>query len=229
VILEISLRAIDSPLGAWTHAEARPARLAGVVESIWYFDGFVAERRERVFPSGVIELIVHLGERYELVERCQAAPTAEASIEVAATWVEARVAGVQVAGGRVAEPRVAWIAGEIERHAGAISIGRLRERAGLTKTRLAAGFREQVGVTPKVYARIRRFHHALGLLHRSTLNLVDDGVCDTRAGSPDRPSLSRLALNAGYYDQPHVNAVAGQCPSAVPAETFFQDQRLPLR
>jgi hypothetical protein len=53
VSVHVTTRTIDSPLGRWTHAEARPAHLARVVESIWYFDGVVAERRERVFPSGV--------------------------------------------------------------------------------------------------------------------------------------------------------------------------------
>lgn len=301
--MEVTSRVIDSPLGTWTHAEARPGHLAGVVESIWYFDGFVAERRERVFPSGVIEVIVHLGERYrvveggeatlcapasltglqlvplvveapasrsrvlgirlhpvgayavlgvalgavtgltvdledvagravhgwgargwgaaELVERCQDAPSPAACLGIAAGWVERRLAGA-----RVADPRVAWLAGEIERHAGAVSIGRLRERAGLSRTRLAERFREQVGVTPKLYARIRRFHSALRLLHRGAAIFGDDGGPVARAGVTPPPSLSRLALAAGYYDQPHMNAEFRELGGMTPVE-YLRAHRYP--
>ncbi len=57
----------DSPLGTWTSLSwtPEPARAhAFPVEQIWYFDGTVAHRRERVFPNGSLELIVHLGDRY---------------------------------------------------------------------------------------------------------------------------------------------------------------------
>lgn len=59
-----------SPLGAWLLASWAPPALAGVVESMWYFEGRLAHRRERVFPIGRLELIVHLGECYgEVGER----------------------------------------------------------------------------------------------------------------------------------------------------------------
>ena len=37
---------------------------------------------------------------------------------------------------------------------GGISIAALREETGLSKARLASGFRDQVGLSPKVFARI---------------------------------------------------------------------------
>ena len=58
---------IDSTLGRWTHTEWRPARdqiLSGVVERIWDFDGMAAHPQERVFPNGLVELIVQLDDRY---------------------------------------------------------------------------------------------------------------------------------------------------------------------
>ena len=57
----------------------------------------------------------------------------------------------------------------------------------MTKTRLATSFREQVGVTPKLYARILRFRHALDLIRVP--------------GS----SLAEVAVDAGFYDQSHMN------------------------
>src|SRR5690606_36418925 len=42
----------------------QPARLAGIVDHLWYFQGTVLHRRERVFPDGRLEFNVHLGPRY---------------------------------------------------------------------------------------------------------------------------------------------------------------------
>jgi methylphosphotriester-DNA--protein-cysteine methyltransferase len=246
---------IDSPLGCWTQTEWRPAHLAGIAEGLWHFDGWITYLRERVFPNGLLELIVHLDERYrlieekgaevcptvcvsglyttpfvveapprpcrvlgvrltpvgayallgcplsemnglsldledvvgragaELAERCHAAATAEECLRITAAWIAERVACAP----RV-DPAVAWIAAEIERSGGAVSIAALRERTGQTKTRLTTAFREQIGVPPKLYARIHRFRRVLALM-------------DEAAGP-----LADIALAAGYYDQPHMNA-----------------------
>jgi methylphosphotriester-DNA--protein-cysteine methyltransferase len=64
----------------------------------------------------------------------------------------------------------------------------LREQAGQSKTRLATVFREQIGVPAKVYARIHRFRRLLTRLNEGAGPLAD------------------LAVDAGYYDQPHMNA-----------------------
>lgn len=60
--------AIDGPLGSWRQSSCRPARLAGFVEGVWLFDGILTNRRERTFPNGLLEIFVHLGDRYRLVE-----------------------------------------------------------------------------------------------------------------------------------------------------------------
>lgn len=284
--MHISTRTIDSPLGNWLHAEWRPGDLGGLLESIWYFDGVVAERRERVFPSGIIELIVHLDERYylvdageatlcapacltgmqlapivveapvdrcrvlgirlypagayavlgaalgpvtgltidlddlvgrgsaaELVERCQEAHSGEACIRVAAAWVLERLAPA-----REAVTPISWIAGEIERQGGAVSIGALRVRTGLSKSRLSADFREQIGVTPKLYARIHRFRRALGLIHQQTIAPSRPRVSASSPREQRVVSLSRIALSAGYYDQAHMNAEFRELGGLTPLE-----------
>lgn len=264
---------IDSHLGRWTITEWRPPHLASVVEGMWHFDGVVGYPRERVFPSGMMELIVHLGERYrevrgdrtepytvtcvtglqlgpmvieapschnavigirlhpagafalmgplaevsglsvdlqdlvgaaaaELAERCAGTVSPEERLRIAARWI-----GERVAKSPGADPAVSWMASQIRRREGAVSISELRERTGFSKTRLVTLFREQIGVTPKLYARILRFRHALERL--------------VQGAGP----LSELALEAGYYDQPHMNAefreLSGFTPRELQAATRF--------
>ncbi len=257
--MPIEVQTHDSPLGRWTLASFRPAHLAGVVDALWYFEGRVALPRERIFPDGRADLILHLGPRYgqverdgrverystvclsgillrsgvieappgecavlgirlhpagayallgrplhdlagitvdfadlvapaasdHLHERCALAVGPEARLRAAAGWIAERVA---IAPG--ADPAVAWTAAAIERQRGAVSIAALRERTGWSKSRLTARFKEQIGVAPKVFARILRFRRALERLHRQ-----GHGA-----------SLVELALASGYYDQPHFNA-----------------------
>ena len=254
-------QSVDTPLGRWTHTEWVPdagSALVGLVDRIWHFDGRTTHRRERVFPNGLLEIIVHLGECYrlidgkgpelcgvtgvtgmqlgpmlieapaarcrvigirlhplgaravlglplaevavlnvdlpdllgpeanELADACASATTAEIAIRQAADWSARKIAD-SFARTRP-EPVAAWAASEIVRHAGAVSIGALRERSGASKTRLTRTFREWVGVTPKVYSRIHRFSRTMSRL---------TGWSGT---------LSELALESGYYDQPHMNA-----------------------
>jgi len=267
---------VESPLGRWTMTGWSPPHLAGVVESIWHFDGTVSYLRERTFPSGLLQLIVHLGGRYrvvengraelcaelcvgglqtgpllvespgshcrvmgvqihpigayrlfgtplgelagqanldlqdvvgpaarELQERCLGAGSAEEQVRCAAGWIVERLAHSPAP-----DPAIAWTAAEIKRRQGAVSISALRERTGLTKTRLATMFRDQVGVTPKLFARIHRFRRAL--------KLIDQG---------DGP-LADIALAAGYYDQPHMNAELRELSGLAPGE-FLAAVRYP--
>ena len=276
--MPIELRTHDSPLGRWTMAHWSPAHLSGLVDALWYFEGFVALPRERIFPDGRADLIVHLGPRYgevtgrgrverystacvsgillrsnlieappgecavlgvrlhpagayallgrplhdlaghtidlsdlaatastELVERCAAAPTPEARLRAAAGWIAGRVARAPGA-----DPAVAWTAAEIERHGGAVSIAALRERTGWSKSRLAERFKEQIGVPPKVLARIVRFRRALARLHKE---------------GPGA-SLADLALRSGYYDQPHFNAEFHELAGFSPGE-YLSASRYP--
>ncbi|HVR38023.1 MAG TPA: AraC family transcriptional regulator [Thermoanaerobaculia bacterium] len=249
---------VDSPLGRWTHSEWHLPQLAGIVDMMWHFDGMTTSRRERVFPNGLLEIIIHLGDRYsdasgicpetcisglqsssfaieapprptcvlgirlhpvgafallrrplheltglsvdlrdivavdELVESCQNAMTAAERFRVCAAWIARRVNAV--------DPAMHWITGEITRSGGTASIADLRARSGFTKTRLANTFREQVGVTPKIFARIVRFRRVLEMINVGTAPLAD------------------LALAAGYYDQPHMNAEFRELSGLAPSE-----------
>ena len=65
-----------------------------------------------------------------------------------------------------------------------IRIAELRDLVGVSTKRLIALFRTEVGLSPKAYARIRRFQAALRLL------------------SAGRPG-ARVAADVGYFDQAH--------------------------
>jgi AraC-like DNA-binding protein len=90
----------------------------------------------------------------------------------------------------------AW--NELSRVAGRISVGALAKQVGLGQRWLEARFREQIGLSPKVAAKLFRVRNARGLL---------------AAGNP----VARTAAECGYYDQAHLcrefKAVTGQTPT----------------
>lgn len=273
--IAVTTGAVDDAFGAWTYLHCRPSHLSGLVDHIWLFDGVMTSLRERTFPNGLLEIIVHLGERYsvvekhgvrvcpttcvtgvqlehliveapvartrvlglrltpagayamlarpmhevasltadlgdvagsaaeELAEKCSAAPTGKLCVHAALEWIDGRLAHAT----RV-DAAVGWMLGEIRRRAGAVSIAQLRDHVGWSKTRLTTKFVEQVGVSPKQYARVMRFSHALRLIHGG------------------RASLAGVAIAAGYYDQPHLNAEFKELSGFTPTE-FQHAHRFP--
>ena len=256
-----------SPLGTWSHTEWRPPALRDVVDHLWLFDGTLSVPRERVFPSGKLEIIVHLRGRYrevagntttpysltcvtgfqtkaivieapgercrimglrlkplgayslfgralssmtglsidladvvgtaaaELAERCERFTSPREQLLEAGRWIAERAARTQPIA-----PAIRFVASEIERSRGAVSIGDLRERTGVSRTWLANTFREQVGVSPKAFARVLRFRHALETIHR------------------EQTSLAEVSLEAGYYDQSHFSTEFREHSGLTPRE-----------
>ena len=251
--MPIQVERHDSPLGGWTLARwAPPPELAALVEGVWCFEGTMTRLRERHFPMGSVDLVVHLGPVYghvtgdrvetfpstclsglllgpdvieappgpsavlgmrllpagafallgrplheltgctvdleevmpdagpRLADRCRAAASAEGRLRAAVGWLREHLRPDAL------DPAVAWAARRIEARAGAVSIRELVASTGWSRTRLTTVFREQIGVTPKALARVRRFRRALEMVGRG-----------------DRPA-SRIALDCGYYDQPHL-------------------------
>jgi AraC-like DNA-binding protein len=89
----------------------------------------------------------------------------------------------------------------------------IAQEAGLSRRRFAQLFREQIGLTPKVYCRLQRFQNTLRLIASDTS--VD---------------WAQLALAAGYCDQAHLahefHDFSGLSPSAYlaspsPSGSFF--------
>jgi AraC-like DNA-binding protein len=130
-----------------------------------------------------------------LEDRLADAPDSITRVRRAAAWVAERVGQA-----RPPSPAVAWMAAAIERSHGTVRISHLQAQVGYSRATLAHRFRDQVGLTPKIYGRVVRFHRALTLLNR--------------AGA----SLGRVAAEAGYYDQPHLNAEFRELGGMAPSE-----------
>lgn len=131
----------------------------------------------------------------ELGDYCADARSPEERVRRAAEWVSMRMEAHPAV-----DATVAWMADRIEESGGRRRIEDLREATGLTKRRLLDAFRAQIGVTPKLYARIVRLRETLGRLHTT------------------RTPLSEIALAAGYYDQPHMNADFRELCGLAPTE-----------
>ena len=98
------------------------------------------------------------------------------------------------------DPRVAHAVQLISGASGRTSIDGVAERTGITRRHLERRFLDHVGVTPKRFARIARFQHALKLLESEA----------THTGA-------RTAAECGYADQAHFardfRTLAGCAPS----------------
>jgi AraC-like DNA-binding protein len=268
--MAIVARYQDSSLGRWSHTEWRPVPghpLAWAVDRVWDFDGMAAHPQERVFPNGMLELIVQLDDRYqdvtprglvttpaacvtgiwsgpilvraprrrcrvlgvrlhpggawsllshplaeladltadlgdvvgraaaELAEQCADAADGTERVRRTVAWLDRRL---RRSAAPMADPTASRVAGRIAASRGQVSIATLRAEAALSDGRLVALFRQQVGVTPKRLARIHRFGHALSLLGQAP--------------------LAEVAVRAGYYDQPHMNADFGLMAGLTPGE-----------
>lgn len=109
---------------------------------------------------------------------------------------------------------VAWAWDAIERTGGGVPIGVLSERIGWSRKRLIDRFRAEVGLPPKVAARVIRFQRAYRML-----------------GALDGDSLAAVAYRCGYSDQAHftreVREFAGITPTRLLAETADRTGPLP--
>jgi AraC-like DNA-binding protein len=139
----------------------------------------------------------------ELGERCAAAAdsfawnnarNAEAVVAVCVRWLENHAAHAIEC-----DPAVSWTAAAIRSMRGVVSLDFLGSRLGIPRSRLSQRFCDFVGVTPKRFARIMRFHSALGLIGRGE-------------------SIAGAAAELGYYDQAHLyrdfTEFAGMTPGA---------------
>jgi len=85
-------------------------------------------------------------------------------------------------------PSVRYALGMFKRAPHVRSVVGVTSEAGLSRRRFAQLFREQVGITPKLYCRVHRFRD---VLQRIT------------SGAP--VDWADVALACGYYDQAHLN------------------------
>ena len=103
-------------------------------------------------------------------------------------------------------PSVTRALGRLRASGGSVRVGELAAEIGCSRRHLVAGFREQVGVSPKLLGRILRFQRAVSLVG---------------SGS----GWAEIAVRCGYYDQAHMVRDFNQFAGASPGE--FARRRLP--
>lgn len=118
-----------------------------------------------------------------LAERLDEASSDRARLQLLGGWITGRLAE-----GRSTDPRIAYAVSEIERTDGRAAIATIVEQVDVAQRRFTSRFEEQVGVKPKLFARIVRFRKVAAAL---------------RAGPA---SFGEMAQAFGYYDQAHMNA-----------------------
>lgn len=104
--------------------------------------------------------------------------------------------------GPVPAPQVVWAWQRLCQSGGRIPVARLAAEVGWTRRHLLTRFREQIGLTPKMAARVTRFQSALQLFQQ-----------------PGRhSSLAGVAQVAGYSDQAHLSREFRVLGGATPTE-----------
>ncbi len=124
----------------------------------------------------------------------------EARLACAEGWLLERLAAVPRRAPRLTEAAVALV----RRTRGGARIEAVAARLEVGQRRLERAFRRDLGIRPKLFARIVRLHAVLA-----------------RLDAEERESAVDLALAAGYFDQSHLlrdfRGVAGRSPRAARA------------
>ena len=94
---------------------------------------------------------------------------------------------------------VAAVTTHILRRRGRVTIEAMAHAAGLSRQHFARQFRECLGMSPKLYCRLARFHSGLAYAH-----------------SPSKVDWAQTALDLGYADQSHMIAEFRQFSSLTP-------------
>lgn len=112
-------------------------------------------------------------------------------------------------------PAIKFAINRISKLHGTSSIAEIRDHTGYSRRHFSQLFKELAGLTPKQYARLCRFEHAVELIH---LHDISD--------------WSRFALELGYYDQSHFirdfKAMAGLLPTDYHRSQPVQKNHIPV-
>jgi AraC-like DNA-binding protein len=112
-------------------------------------------------------------------------------------------------------PTIDYALTHLHQSPGTTTIAELTRTTGISPRRLSQLFREQIGVSPKLYCRIQRFQRAVQHMHRGA---------DIH--------WAELALTCGYYDQSHFandfHAFSGLSPTLYSATQRQWANHIPL-
>lgn len=160
-----------------------------------------------------------------LRDRILAATTVEARMQAIECWLLERAAS-----GLESHPVIEYLTGRLFAPAG-IRITDVVQEIGYSQRHVLGLFRRWVGLSPKEYARIRRFQEVLHSLAGGTHGPGEAAIYP-RAGRLPEPDWAELALAHGYYDQPHLlrdfRDFAGMTPRAYVTAFRGLENYLPL-
>jgi len=112
-------------------------------------------------------------------------------------------------------PAIRFARGQICRAPHVTTVAGVTEQAGLSQRRFIELFRDQVGLAPKAFCRVRRFQRVLEAVHRR------DGV-----------DWAQVAVEGGYYDQAHLihdfQGFCGLTPAAYLARATEHLNHVPM-
>jgi AraC-like DNA-binding protein len=215
-------------LGAICHADGRwraaPAGCTGhIIGAVTHADSSAVERPSMIgayFRAGGLAAFTSVSahdftDRAVPVEDVWGAAAAGVAVRLAEANEAVRIEALEsLLIGRLGDPHrprasvdVSGLAASIEHSAGHITVAQAADAAGISRQHLTRLFRERVGVTPKLYARLARFQS--GFSH---------------AGSGET-SGACAALALGYTDQSHWIAeckeFSGLTPGGFAARRWF--------
>ena len=145
----------------------------------------------------VVELETLFGDRVLRVrERLLEAQSPTARFALLEHWLLGLLAA-----GAVIHPAVLAASRRVAAARGQVDVRALSRETGFSREHLIRRFREQIGLTPKAYANIVRFNHAIELAHLPGTRWAD------------------VANACGYFDQAHLvrdfQRYAGRAPTSL--------------
>jgi AraC-like DNA-binding protein len=155
-----------------------------------------------------------------LRDRVLEAPTAASRLDAAIAWLTERIGRTEP------HPAVRHLVHLLDRPLG-LRVRDLADETGFTERHLRNLFRRFVGISPKRYARIRRFQAVLSrIASGAPLDL------ELKGAPPPVPDWAELAAAFGYADQSHLThefwAFTGMTPGAYVAAYRGLENYLPI-
>jgi len=149
-----------------------------------------------------VELEQVLPQTRELGERLREARRWSQRFDLVDSFLTRRLAD-----SRPTHPGIEWSWHHLYNTHGRAPIGEIAEALGWSHRRLIARFREQIGLTPKLLARVIRFDRAVTAIRASEVR-----------------GLAEIAFECGYSDQAHLNREFRELAGTSP--TTFRAARL---
>jgi AraC-like DNA-binding protein len=186
--LDDRVHTIRAPLIAGPYSrsfEIDPSK-SGLIIGVQFRPG-AAHRFHRIAAHELSNTDISLGDlnRAEadgLLNRICSAASEHAQFRVVEEYLRDKLAlGVET------HPAIDYAVEQFARLGGSCGIGKIQVATGLSHTRFIQLFREQVGLTPKLYCRVRRFRRLMDKIQK---------------GMP--VNWAELAADCGYFDQAHL-------------------------